>query len=203
MLLHSLIVADDSIDWVRLIPFVVIGGIWVLGALASMVKRASGGNRTTIVPPAPVRPPSIDAPPPIRPILPSNLRGAPPARPLRQPPARVRGPIARPGSLAKSRTDAVFASRQADAIRQMLAGAASPAAPRRREPPPPKRRQSVPEPVARAQSDAAPASTVQVASMVDGRSLARQMQPALLRYQFILTEVLRPPLALREDDEGV
>jgi hypothetical protein len=202
MLLHPSILADDNPDWIKLIPVIVVGGIWVLGILSSIAKKAGRGKATTrITPPAPIPPRRLEAPPPMRSIAPRNTMAPPPMRPLRQPPPKSPARIARPGALAKSRTDAMFASRQADAIRQMLTGGRAPAPPQRREPVPPKRRQPASGRVAQPSSDIPLVSPTKAASLVDGRSLARRMQPGLLRYQFILTEVMRPPLALREEDD--
>jgi hypothetical protein len=54
--------------------------------------------------------------------------------------------------------------------------------------------------VASAPAMAASAPAARPASpQVDAAALARWLQPATLRHQFMLTEVLQPPLALREE----
>ena len=114
--------------------------------------------------------------------------------------AKTPRPVARPGG-AGERCEPMPSS-QPVRRKQFASLSLAGGRPRRkaREPPPLKRRQNAAEPAAPTQSDIAPTASIQPPNLVDGRALARRMQPALLRHQFILTEVLRPPLALREDD---
>lgn len=185
---HSFILADDDTAWLKFLPAVVVGAIWLLGIGSAIFKRASQGQKTPIVPIAPFtgRP---DAPASSRPVA------ARPARPII---AKAPRPVGRPGALAKMRTDALFAARQAEAIRQLVAGG-KPPVPQRHKPTPPRRRPPAAEPVAPKRAEFVPTEAIHPPSLVEGRALSRRMQPALLRYQFILTEILRPPLALRDE----
>jgi hypothetical protein len=181
---HPLILGDGDVDWVKLIPFAVVGIIWILRLVASVSKQSTRNQRSTIAPPPPISAASMNLPPPVQP--PRQL-AAKAGKPQRAP--------------TKPRSIANAASRQSDAIRQMLAGLPTAAAGRRREPALPKRSQPAAQAVAPGKEEVPRPSSAKAVCLVDGPSLARRMQPALLRYQFILTEVLRPPLALREDDE--
>lgn len=189
MFLNSFILADDDTQWLKFLPAIVVVGVWLLGIGSAIFKRTTREQKTPIIPIAPFTGRS-DAPSSPLPVT---------ARPARPVVAKARPAVGRPGALARMRTNAMFAARQAEAIRQLLAGG-RPLAPQRRETIAPKRRQAVAEPVPPPQPEFAPtAATRPTPSLVDGRALARRMQPALLRYQFILAEVLRPPLALRDE----
>ncbi len=180
MLPASLILADTG--WLRFIPMIVVGAIWLFGIGSAIFKRASTGPKTPVVPIAPFSPKRPQPVPPPLPMTAKSLR-----------------PIPRPGALAKKRTDAVFAARQAEAIRQLVAGGRVPATPQRRHLAPEASSPAV-KLSAAARSEDSPTTTATAPALVDGRSLSRRMQPALLRQQFILTEILRPPVSLRDDE---
>jgi hypothetical protein len=203
MLALRLILADDdSTGWVKAIPAIIIVSIWVLGILSSWVKRASTNNQRTTPPaPRPVPPQrsaSVSTPVARGAIQPRRLAAQASGK-NRPGPAKAARAVARPGTLAVARTKAVFAQQQADLIRGMLAGSAAPAK-KRREPALPKRPTVLSE-VTAAPKDPPPMPQTTEAPRVDARALSKWMQPTLLRYQYILTEVLRPPVALRTEED--
>jgi hypothetical protein len=200
--LRFILADDDSNGWVKAIPAIIIVSVWVVGIVSSWVKKA-GANAQGAAPPVP------RAMPPQKSARASALvvRGGIRPRPLgaqaatqnRLAPAKAARPVARPGALSVARTKAMFAQQQADLIRGMLAGSAAPAQ-KRREPALPKR-QTVLSEVAPAPKDPPPMPRATESPRVDARALSKRMQPALLRYQYILTEVLRPPVALRTEED--
>ena len=161
---------NDSPEGV--IIFIIIAVLWVLGHLASFLKKAS----------SPAKPRTVPKPPPVPtsvrlqiPAMKQALRSAPPmARPVKTPPARI-----------KQQRTAVFSARP---VPPPLPAARVPQpapAPRKPAPAP------APEPVATsAQATRRPAFA---------SSINRWLQPNTLRKQFILTEIFQPPLALRDE----
>jgi hypothetical protein len=179
------ILADGDVDWAKLIPFAVIGVIWILRLVVSVSKQSNRSQRSTLAPPRPVSRGVLNLPPSVQ--------------PLRQPPSSRPSPA--PRAAGKPRVGVSAVSRQSNAIRQVLAGTPTGAAGRRREPTLPPRRQPAAQAIRKSTSEPSGISSTRSVPLIDGPSLTRRLRPALLRYQFILTEILRPPLALREDDD--
>jgi hypothetical protein len=185
---------DDSSGWLKAVPALIIVAIWILGMVSAIIKRSVKSSAAFRAPTA--RPAAHT-----KPIAPKAFVTS--ASPTNRPAiAKVSRPIARPGALNVARTNAVIAQQQANAIKAMLANPAIPGK-KRREPALPKRQpaQSVLSEVRPAPRDPPPVPQAKELPRVDSRGLAKRMQPNLLRYQYILTEVLRPPVALRGEED--
>jgi hypothetical protein len=182
------ILADDMS---KFFAIAVIAIIWGIGAIMSAVKKANeeAARRRARMPIAP-RPPAI-----------------PPARFGLHQPAGGRGQTAASIALAQ----------QARALAQMTSRPTPPAFPQRRRviPAPPPLRQPAPPPLRApaapptARPAARPAAAVEQTPQahrtapiaVGAQSIRRWLRPGVLRRQFILTELLQPPIALRENGD--
>jgi hypothetical protein len=208
--------ADSDVAWDKLVPIGIFAVIWVVGAIASAVKKAS--QQTTRITPAP-----------------------PPANA----PTRIALPVARQGQnelanqSAIARKQAALRQKQA-ALRQKriltrldpgapaivqqaesLAAIFGPPPAAQRNPPEPAPQIVVSPPVAKLSaiesrtveamrvSDAraatslsgdTPAAAPAGGPRVTSKALAAWLRPPTLRDQFILTEIFQPPLALRRRD---
>jgi hypothetical protein len=74
---------DDDKGWMKLIPFVVIAAIWLLGVIASAMGKAKKANPGPSWQPAPPAGPPARAPPPIL----RTIGPMPPAQPVYLPPS--------------------------------------------------------------------------------------------------------------------
>jgi hypothetical protein len=188
------ILADDMS---KFFTVVVIAIVWGIGAIASAVKKANeeAARRRASQPTIP-RPVSSQrqTPTPIgrRPVVAQGSRRAPiPPRPA--------------------------IAQQAQLWAQMTGRSTPPALPQRRViPSPPPLRQPAPPPPrvataprmarpaaqpAAAVDQAAPRAHRTASAAVGAAVIRRWLRPGVLRRQFILTELLQPPLALRENHE--
>lgn len=166
--------SDDSP--IKIVIFVIMAIIWGIGGLVSSAKKASEQAKRR----AALR---TQSPPPM------PLPTLPPATAQRRPAPQQRMPVSRP--VAGGFTPPVV--QRAGALSQMVAPAA-----RKPGPPPvaPARRPGAGS-LAPAQSAAA-AIVKLVPHGVSPIAIRRWLRPESLQKQFILTELLRPPKALRE-----
>jgi hypothetical protein len=202
----AILAAGDD-DFARVIVPVVIAIIWGLGALINAAKKkqkeaeerrrhgenwqrieqemrqraAQAQSVLTRPPPLPYQPPQPQPPPPPPPVFaPTRSIEGPyvPPRPVQRPvpPRPVPQPVSRPPA-RKSKKKAL-------------------------KPPPP---MPVEEPVERATTltPAAPMTSARPAPTAgaDAAALSRWLNARTLRSQFILTEILQPPLALRDPSD--
>jgi len=147
---------DDNIG--KIVGFVIIAVIWGIGALSSVLKKAT----KTATRPTAYRP---VVGPPIAP----KAQAIQPARRAAPVPQRKATPVRRPSPVP------------AAAVQQRPQ--AAPVA--RRQPP------AAPSPIM------APVVVRHVVGTANSAAIRRWLQPDSLRKQFILTELLQPPIGLR------
>jgi hypothetical protein len=181
---HPLHILASDNGTEKAIGYAVVLGFWLLWSLASWLKKVTSGSTSRPVP----RPPSLpsDARRPI-PALKQALQSRPPqGRPFGQKTAPPRlKPQQRPAFSARPVPPPLPTARLAQQPR-----GPQPPAPRGPQPPPPPR----------APASIAPPVSAQPTRQSFAASLNRWLQPSTLRTQFILTEILQPPLGLRETE---
>jgi hypothetical protein len=173
--LHILASGDD--DLVKLAIFAVIGVFWVIGHLASWLKKAGTNPNARAMPRQAVTPPAI-------PALKQALKSAPPRLVPKVPPARLR----------PQQRQAAFAKRPGPPPLPPGARRPQPAYPQVPQQPP-VAQVSRPAPAPR---PAAPVDSVPAARPAFAASLNHWLQPDTLQKQFIITEIFQPPLGLRD-----
>jgi hypothetical protein len=184
---------DDTSGFVKVLPVVILFSLWGLGALSKLAKRKTQNTQRPI-PPAPagnaVPQPAVVRLPFGRVVGAAPRKLALPPRPSPPGSVAIARPAARPGTVSAKRARAAVTQQQADLLRRMPAGRREPAL-------------SQPQPVLTEVTPAPkdPPVPGRNLPMVDVRALTKRMQPVLLRYQYILTEVLRPPVALRGEED--
>ena len=203
---YAILAAGDD-DIFRVIVPIVIAIIWGLGALINAAKKkqkeaegrrrhgenwqrieqdmrqraAQAQNVLTRPPPLPYQPPPPPSPPP--PVFaPTRTIEGPyvPPRPVQRPVAVRTNPVSMPqGPQPVARP--------------------APRKTKKKTPKPPPVPVEVPAVPITAQAPVAPPSAHRPAGVAaDAAALTRWLNPKTLRSQFILTEILQPPLALRE-----
>lgn len=175
--------SDDGTG--KLIGFVILAIFWGIGALASAMKKAKQPAKTNVPPPLPTA-----APPPVpsqqqpqglewaRMKIPNRAMSRPTAVAAKPPPP----PAQRKGKRNKS---------------------AQQAAKRAAPPPPPSQPMFAAAPTAVPPITAGAiggAERAAAAASVGIRDLRASMTPAAMRKQFIVSELLQPPVALRDRD---
>lgn len=180
---HWNILADSDGDIGKLVIGVIALIFWGVSAMVSAAKKRQEQARRRQMFEQIARGGAVPTPP------------APPARPAVRPgPSRAMLPPKRPMPAAQA---------------ARMTGPPPPA-PRRGKSKGQSARTSAPSPLTTAASPIASATTAAggtesrpaaKAPPVDARALRRWLTPATLRSQFMLTEVLQPPLALREPRE--
>ena len=213
----------DGDDVVKILFGIIALIIWGVGAMASAAKKQKEQQRRRQMLDAdPFRPPPPRSPPPVvRPVPPMmhpNVPLPPPVRPA---------PAVRPLPPLPPRVTPAPPRLQAPQVPRVM----TPVPPQRRTQPPKKqqprraapapRRVPTPVPVEalapmdedgpsapsafaneiRSAEEATAAAAVARKPAVSAMALSRWLTPATLRSQFILTEVLQPPLAMRPDRE--
>jgi hypothetical protein len=190
-------------DMSKFFTIVIIAIVWGIGAIASAVKKANeeAARRRARQPMAP--------------------RPAPPARQIANTfdrfvgnaPVGSRRPIAAPPAFARqAQALAQMTNRTRLPAQQVANRGTPPMLPQRRviPAPPPLRPPSAPALRAAAPPPERPALTVEQAPRAQRTrpsvsvavpAIRRWLRPGVLRRQFILTELLQPPVALREDRE--
>jgi hypothetical protein len=178
--LHTL--ADSDGDIGKLVVGVIALIIWGVSALASSAKKRQEQQRRRQVFERIAR---GSAAPPTRPV---------PARPGMRPKPAAATTHSLPPQAARVMSPPPPGARRGKSKKQPRQSPVQPL-------PPP-----LPEPAIVAAATIAPALSLTrpaaaKAPVVDARALSRWLTPATLRSQFMLTEVLQPPLALREPRE--
>jgi hypothetical protein len=179
------ILADDTAPWAKFVLFGIVGAIWLIGQAVAATKKLAKKTGT--------RPPPIGSP----------------RRPFTtQPPAIAS--IGRPGGPATTISDARRLA-QARVNQARLAASQRPApaaATMQKRPAPPAAQAFSPHPSA-AQTQAAVVAARPVAvrsslpapgAVAPRASMLPKLTPQSLRNQFILTEILSAPVALRQGD---
>lgn len=182
MICAPLILADDSVNWGKMIGIVVFVVFWGISALSSMVKKANEQAKRNATARAPrATPPALPVPavvPGVRMVLPPNQR-----------PAKA------------SRRDQVIPQQRPKQQEAVVARAVNRPAPPAAQPAlPPVQAPPVARAGATTASKPAIAQPVTQQSRANGASAAtirRWLAPTTLRRQFILTELFQPALALR------
>jgi len=203
-LMLYILAAGDSDPTITILVGAVAVAIWVIGALASAAKKQkkrTGGEKSwedilRDLSGAPPRPPSAPAPPPVP-------RQQPTAAPPRRVEQRPRPAASRPMPPSRPAPRPMPVPQAQPSVRRPKRHPA----PVQTPPPPPKAPVTATPPLlasphpgdvmateigsGEARAKALLASPMAVA-------IAKWMTPAKLRHQYMLTEILQPPLALRE-----
>src|SRR5579884_3023190 len=167
--------ASDDHVITKLIPFIFIMVIWGISAVASAVKKAQEESRRRQMR---AKLTSVQRPVPVRPVA---------VIPAPRTTARAKV-VSRLSARPKAAPKRLPAARSVAAVRPPVQ---SPAAP-----PAPPAKPARPATTLR-ESSAQPAAQRKVAA-VSAAGLSRWLRPATLRQQFILTEILQPPLSIRD-----
>jgi hypothetical protein len=188
MLLPFSILAEDS-GLVKFVFFVIFAIIWGIGALASTIKKANEQARRR----AALRPQAQQPQQP--PVQAAQPQRAIPVRRIVAPPQRQAAPRQQ---VARRATPPSLLQR-AQVLTNMVRPAAAPA-PRQPQPPPL-------VPARPATNLAKPSAAVAAVSHTtpggaSAAAIRNWLRPVSLRKQFILTELLQPPISLREKPES-
>lgn len=164
----------------KLIGFVLLLIIWGIGSLVSAANKAKeqAKRRQMLLRMQGQTPPS----PPQPPVQPPQTRGAQPAAQMRVASATALPPLAHIARPAAAPVNRPVHARPAAAVRppQAAPPAARIAMPAQPEPAPVR-----------------PAAAAPFPSRATAPAIARWLKPQTLRTQYILTEILQPPLGLR------
>lgn len=173
---HNFHILADGADYGKLIGFVVFAIIWGISGLASLAKKLAEQN-------ANAQRKANEG------IQRQMMAAAPPARP----PAIVRPALTRA---------AVPPTRQRPVVKVALPPPLAAQAGRARQivAPAPPASQSTPLSVSAPATQ--PAMPGLPRSSAASRRVAQLLTPAGLRQQFILTEIIQPPVSLREPSQG-
>lgn len=193
-------------DWGGLIVVLIVVVFWVLSALSNFMKKLQEAeqrrrvretiNQANAISPEAARKNLPRAKPPWRPP-PQVARKAP--MPMKAPPGRMQQQQQRLQQPKPQRQQQVrrAAVRQPTVVARPALTAAAPAS---RPPPLPASKQDISATEIRSTGAAASAARPLSAT---ASTLNRWLRPATLRQQFMLTEVLQPPLALRDPSSHI